>query len=306
MKILLLGKNGMLGSQFEKQLSSVGDGFEVVAFDRDDLDVTDSRATEGIFATILPDVVINCTGYTNVDEAEFEKKEAFKLNAEAVQNIAQLCDKYGVILIHFSTDYIFDGHKDVSNGGYKENAMPNPLNVYGETKFKGEEFVQKEMVKYFIIRTSWLYGPRSGGGAGVRDANASGGRNFVDTMLRLGNEVLRGEREGLNVVCDQFGSPTYTVDLVRTVIDEFLIKLPDRLPNRSPDFGIYHLTGDGFCSWYEFAVRIFELAGLRVEVGRISTAQYRTAAQRPKNSVLVNTKLPKMRKWDEALEEYLS
>lgn len=291
----------MLGSQFEKQLGvggglgSRGGSFEVVALDRDDLDVTDSRALEEAFEAVLPDVVVNCTGYTNVDEAEFEKKEAFALNAEAVQNIAQLCDKHGAILIHFSTDYVFDGYKDVSTGGYGEDATPNPLNVYGETKFKGEEFVQKEMVKYFIIRTSWLYGPRPGGSGG----------NFVDTMLRLGNEVLRGEREALNVVCDQFGSPTYTVDLVRAVIDEFLMKFPDHLPDRLPGFGIYHLTGDGFCSWHEFAVRIFELAEVRVEVGRISTAQYRTAAQRPKNSILINTKLPKMRKWDEALEEYL-
>ncbi|MFA4890754.1 MAG: dTDP-4-dehydrorhamnose reductase [Candidatus Gracilibacteria bacterium] len=305
----------MLGSQFEKQLGGLGGslagGFEVVALDRDDLDVTDSRAMSGIFDAVLPDVVVNCTGYTNVDEAEFEKKEAFALNAAAVKNIASLCDKHGAILIHFSTDYVFDGHKDVSDGGYKEDAMPNPLNVYGETKFKAEEFIQKEMARFFIVRTSWLYGPRpsrpagAGGGSGGGDVGGSGGGNFVDTMLRLGGEVLRGEREGLNVVCDQFGSPTYTADLVRAVIDEFLMKFPDHSPNHLPNFGIYHLTGDGFCSWYEFAVRIFELAELRVEVGRISTAQYRTAAQRPKNSILVNTKLPKMRKWDEALGEYL-
>ncbi len=287
MKILLLGKNGMLGSQFEKQLS------EVVALDRDDLDVTNSRALKETFEAVSPEVVVNCTGYTNVDKAESQKKEAFALNAEAVKNIASLCDKHGAILIHFSTDYVFDGHKDVSDGGYKEDAMPNPLNVYGETKFKGEEFIQKEMTRFFIVRTSWLYGPRPAG---------AGGGNFVDTMLKLGNEVLRAERESLNVVCDQFGSPTYTIDLVRAVIDEFLMKFPDHLP----DFGIYHLTGNGFCSWHEFAVRIFELAELRVKVGEISTAQYRTTAQRPKNSILVNTKLSKMRKWDEALEEYLA
>ena len=287
MKILLLGKNGMLGSQFEKQLS------EVVALDRDDLDVTNSRALKETFEAVSPEVVVNCTGYTNVDKAESQKKEAFALNAEAVKNIASLCDKHGAILIHFSTDYVFDGHKDVSDGGYKEDAMPNPLNVYGETKFKGEEFIQKEMTRFFIVRTSWLYGPRPAGG---------GGGNFVDKMLKLGSEVLRAERESLNVVCDQFGSPTYTIDLVRAVIDEFLMKFPDHLP----DFGIYHLTGNGFCSWHEFAVRIFELAELRVKVGEISTAQYRTTAQRPKNSILVNTKLSKMRKWDEALEEYLA
>ena len=307
MKILLLGKNGMLGSQFEKQLSGFSSEFEVAALDRDELDVTDSGALKKTFEAFLPDVVVNCTGYTNVDESEFQEKEAFALNAEAPQELARLCNKHGAILIHFSTDYVFDGHKDIPLGGYEEGDMPNPLNIYGETKFKGEEFIQKEMVRFFIVRTSWLYGPRpavdgDGRASGDRASGdrASGG-NFVDTMLRLGGEVLRGERETLNVVGDQFGSPTYTVDLVRAVIQRFLMKWPDR----SPDFGIYHLTGDGFCSWHEFAVRIFELAGLRVKVGRISTEQYGTAAQRPKNSVLVNTKLPGLRKWDEALEEYL-
>ena len=295
MKILLLGKNGMLGSQFESQLADVGVGvgqnLEVFGFDRDDLDITNGRALKKIFEAVLPDIVINCAAYTNVDKAESQKKEAQALNAEAARSIARLCNKHGSVLIHFSTDYVFNGRREVPVG-YAEDDVPNPLGVYGETKFKGEEFVHKEMVRGYVVRTSWLYGPRPDG---------SDGGNFVDTMLRLGGEVLAGDRPELAVVGDQFGSPTYTADLAQAVIDRFVMRWPDDLP----EFGIYHLVGDGFCSWHEFAVRIFELAELGVKVGKIETADYITAAQRPKNSILLNTKLAKLRKWDEALADYL-
>ena len=300
MKILLLGKNGMLGSQFESQLASAGVGvgqrLEVFGFDRDKLDVTKFGELEAVFHDVRPDIVINCAAYTDVDEAEFQKKKAFALNAEAVRDIARLCDKGGSVLVHFSTDYVFDGHREVPSG-YREDDMPNPLNVYGESKFRGEEFVQKEMARFFIVRTSWLHGPRP-----------SGGGSFVDTMLRLGNEVLSGERPELKVVGDQFGSPTYAKDLAEAVIKSFVLPRDSScdLPCDLPEFGIYHLVGGGFCSWYEFAVRIFELAGMKVPVKKISSAEYQTAAQRPKNSILMNTGLPRLRDWDEALADYLS
>ncbi len=290
MKVLLLGKNGMLGSQFAKALDDLPE-VELAATDKDDLDVLSFGALKRTFEFHLPDFVINCTGYTDVDESEFKKKDAMKLNADAVKSIAKLCNKHGSRLIHFSTDYVFDGRKEPPDG-YSESDIANPLNTYGDTKLRGEQFIQKEMVKHYIIRTSWLYGPRPAG---------TGGGNFVDTMLRLGKEVLSGERPELNVVGDQFGAPTYAPDLVRAVIDNFIMKWPDHLP----EYGVFHLTNDDYCSWYEFALRIFELREMAVKVGKIGTADYRTAAQRPSNSILLNTKLPKMRKWGDALADYL-
>lgn len=301
MKILLLGKNGMLGSQFDKLL----DGFELFSFGHEDLDVTDYRSLEKFFGDISPDVVINCTGYTDVDGAENNKGEAFELNAETPKNLAKLCDKYGAVLIHFSTDYVFDGRKTPPDG-YDEKCVPNPLNVYGESKFLGEEAVIGGTKKFYIIRTSWLYGKN--------------GKNFIDTMLRLGKEVVSGERDGLKVVNDQFGSPTYTYDLAKAVVDNFVVghevcsrvdgsgSVGVGIPAKrgSLPFGIYHLTNDGFTNWHEFAVRIFELVGIKVEVASISSREYPCDANRPKNSILINKKLEKSRRWDDALKEYLT
>ncbi len=282
MKVLLLGKNGMLGSQFAGRLSELAD-VELLATDRDDLDILSFRALKKTFESFLPEIVINCAGYTAVDEAEFKKKDAMKLNADAVKSIAKLCKKRDSRLIHFSTDYVFDGGK-VPPNGYLESDIPDPLNSYGKTKFKGEEFIQKEMFKYYIVRTSWLYGP--------------GGRNFVDTMLCL-------DRDELQIVNDQFGCPTYTADLADAVIERFVVGSGATESAAAPDYGIYHLTNDDFCTWYEFAVRIFELKGKKVKVHPIPSREYRTAAVRPRNSILKNTKLPKLRNWQDALREYL-
>ena len=283
MKVVLFGKNGLLGSQFNSQLK----GVELFGFGHEDVDVTDFKQLDRVFGEISPDVVINCTGYTRVDDAEDDEKEAFKLNAEAPKNMAKLCDKFGSVLIHFSTDYVFDGRK-IPPDGYDEKCVPNPLNIYGESKFLGEEGVISGTKRFYIIRTSWLYGPN--------------GKNFVDTMLRLGKEVVSGERDRLKVVDDQSGSPTYSADLAGAVIEHFVVKdLGKALPS-----GIYHLTNDGFTNWHEFAVEIFELAGMKVEVKPISSREYPTAAQRPKNSILINTKLPKLRGWKEALKDCLN
>jgi dTDP-4-dehydrorhamnose reductase len=280
-KILLLGKNGMLGSQFDSRLSDLPE-VELLATDSDDLDILSFSALKKTFEFFLPEIVINCAGYTAVDEAEFKKKDAMKLNAGAVKSIARLCNEHGSRLIHFSTDYVFDGRKEPPDG-YLESDMPNPLSTYGETKFKGEEFILKEMTRGYIVRTSWLYGPD--------------GRNFVDTMLGL-------DRDELNVVNNQFGSPTYTADLADAVINRFVVEEVDGGPE-TPDYGIYHLTNDDFCTWYEFAVKIFELKEKRVKVHPIPSKEYRTAALRPMNSILKNTKLPKLRNWQDALEDYL-
>lgn len=273
MKILLLGSKGMLGSQFGKKLKD----FDLRAFGgHDELDITSMRSVTRVFEGFVPDIVINCAAYTNVDEAEFiqGKKDSLSVNRDGVKNLAKCCNKFGSILLHFSTDYVFDGRKD----GYDENAICNPLNSYGESKLQGEIAIEKEMEKYFIVRTSWLYGPN--------------GKNFVNTMLRLG---VNGE---IKVVDDQIGCPTYTSDLAESVIENFI-------KNPGKDFGIYHLTNDGAVSWNGFAREIFSIKGMKVTVHKISTKEFPRPAQRPMNSVLLNTKLPKMRKWEEALKKYL-
>ncbi len=206
MKILLLGKNGMLGSQFLKILSGSSD-FEMYAFSKDDLDITNKSDLDNILNKISPDFLINCAAYTAVDECETNKDLAFNINADAVKKMAEICDKKNICLIHFSTDYVFDGSKEQ---GYKENDIPSPINIYGESKLKGEKFITKNMSKYYIIRTSWLFGEN--------------GKNFVDTMIKLAKE-----RPELNIVDDQIGSPTYTKDLAEAVSKYFLNPLKTAL-----------------------------------------------------------------------------
>lgn len=290
----MLGKNGMLGSMFLKELernrtnlSGSGRIFEVFAFDRD-LDITNESALEIEFSKIRPDFVLNCAAYTNVDLAESERDVAFRINAEGPGLIAKKCKAFGAKLIHFSTDYIFDGEKA---SGYSENDEPSPINVYGESKLAGERAIAAEMNDYFIVRTSWLFGP--------------GGKNFVDTMLQLGGEVLSGKRASLKVVDDQIGCPTYTFDLARAVLKNFLMPFANDDANK-PTFGIYHVTSNGECSWYEFAEEIFRIRGMDVTLEPISSEKFVRPAKRPKNSVLLSTKMDfGMRNWREAVGDYL-
>lgn len=288
----------MLGSQFSKLLSKdlFADGLELLALARNNVDITSYKNLESEFRGFEPDVVLNCVAYTNVDDAEYteEKKTAFDVNADGARNIATLCKKFDAKMIHFSTDYVFDGAKALPDG-YDEDAACNPLNVYGESKLKGEQLIEKELYNYYIVRTSWLYGPRNE----VRTGN------FVDTMLKLGGEVLSGERDELGVVDDQFSSPTYTGDLAQAVIDEFLVPMGSGNSEQTPESGIYHLKNEGITSWHEFAVEIFRISEMEVPVKKISTAEFARPAKRPTNSLLLNTKLPKMRDWREALASYL-
>lgn len=282
----------MLGSQFKAQLKEIP-GVELAALTHKNVDITSYGNVKHHFDDFNPDVVINCVAYTHVDDAEFssEKREAIAVNTDGPKNIARLCAKSDAILIHFSTDYVFGGRKEPPNG-YTEDEIPDPLNVYGDTKYQGEEMIRKEMVKYFVVRTSWLYGPRP-----------EGDKSFVSTMLRLGGEVLAGERPGLKVVGDQFGCPTYTVDLVQGVLKNFILKAAD--PEKLPEFGIYHLTNDAFTSWHGFAAEIFKIREPRMQVQKVGSAEVPRPAVRPKNSILLNTKLPKLRTWKDALADYL-
>lgn len=276
MKILLLAKSGMLGSCF-RQSDALP---EIFAFDKDELDITDSSSIERALAEISPHFVINCAGYTAVDNAETDKENAFKINGGACGKLASACKNSGAILIHFSTDYVFDGE---CKGGYAENDKPNPINVYGASKLEGENLIRKNCDKYYIIRTSWLFGEK--------------GKNFVSTMLELGKT-----KKSLNVVGDQIGSPTYTSDLCEAVIKNFLsVGEGDRLP-----FGIYHLTNSGYLSWYDFAKKIFEFSGMDVEVNKVSSEEFVRPAKRPKCSILKNTKIANLRSWEDALKDFLA
>ncbi len=274
MKIVILAKSGMLGSCFLRNLSGIKD-FEVFAFSKEELDITDSALLDSTLKKISPDFVVNCTGYTAVDNAETDKDAAFKINGYACGKLAEICKNSGAVLIHFSTYYVFDGEV---LGGYAENDKPNPINVYGASKLEGENLIRKNCEKYYIIRTSWLFGEN--------------GKNFVNTMLELGKT-----KKSLNVVGDQIGCPTYTNDLCEAVIKNFL---GGGLP-----FGIYHLTNSGSCSWYDFAKKIFEFSKINVEVNKVSSNEFVRPAKRPKCSILKNTKVDGLRPWEEALRAFL-
>lgn len=318
MHILLLGKNGMLGRTIEEKLEirqpevgpplaeispacPVGRNFEFISWGRDDLDITDKKSVQEKIIALNPAVVINATGYTNVDGAETEKEKAFSVNAEGVGNIVEACTKCGAMLFHFSTDYVFDGTQE---NGYREDDSEHvaPLNIYGASKLAGEENVKCQMsplrqgfegqanVKCFLIRTSWLYG--------------RGGKNFVDTLI---TRAQAGQTE-FKVVNDQFGKPTYTHDLADTVL--WMIENEEKLNS-----GIYHATNETKnsrgISWYEFAQEIFACANKlgvishKPKVVPCTTAEFSRPARRPTYSALTNTCLSPLRAWHQALHEYL-
>ncbi len=288
----------MLGSQMLKTLSG-GVDFEMYAFDKDDLDITDETALKSIFERISPDFVINTAGYTAVDDCETERETAFKINSEASGAIAAVCKAENAVLLHISTDYVFDGE---NSSGYREDDVPSPINVYGESKLRGEELITKNWDKYYIVRTSWLYGEN--------------GKNFIDTMLKLGKT-----KKEIDVVDDQIGSPTYTKDLCEEVIRCFLMPYVSNLPKQHDrtiglgydssmkklPFGIYHLTNSEHTSWCGFAKKIFELAKLDIRVNPVKSDAFPRPAKRPHCSILLNTKFDcKMRSWQDALKAYLA
>lgn len=279
LKILLLGKSGMLGSCFMDFFVGMV-GLNLHAYNREELDVCDYAKLREKFLEIKPNLVINCTAYTAVDDAEKNRDLAFRINGEATGEIAKVCKEIGAVLIHFSTDYVFDGTK---KEGYSENDGTSAINVYGASKLAGEKLIAENMEKYLIVRTSWLFGKN--------------GKNFVDTMVKLGTTMPE-----LKVVNDQIGSPTYTHDLVNAVIDDFVEPLE---AGKNVNFGIYHLTNSDTCSWYDFAKKIFEIKKINVSVLPVTTDQFPRPAKRPNYSILLNTKLPMMRSWSEAVAAYL-
>ena len=288
MRILLTGANGQVG----RELSSCGGqrGFEILALDRSDLDITDPVSVSREVNRSGVSLVVNAVGYTAVDQAESEPELAFAVNRDGPTYLASACEKAGIPLVHISTDYVFDGQKQ---GAYLETDPVSPLSVYGKSKAAGEVEVREHLKEHLILRTGWLYGVH--------------GHNFVKTMLRLGRE-----REKVQVVTDQYGCPTYAADLAETIL-RIAAKLLD---GRQVHWGTYHYCGKGVTSWHGFAEEIFRLvsdcASLKVKrVEPISTSEYPTPAKRPSNSVLgcsliENTFNIRPKPWRESLAQMLN
>jgi dTDP-4-dehydrorhamnose reductase len=258
--ILVTGSNGQLGKEL-KQIADNYSQFNFVFASREDLKLHHFGLVENFFIATKPQYCINCAAYTAVDKAEAEQDMAMLVNGEAVGNLAAVCKKYQTKLIHISTDYVFDGESETP---YKEGDATGPINTYGKSKLLGEQLCMKEDDDAIIIRTSWVY--------------SSFGHNFVKTMMRLMNE-----RNELNVVADQIGSPTYAADLANATMDI--------ISSGKWESGIYHYSNEGKISWYEFAQAIKEITGSKSVVHPIETAQYPTPARRPHYSLLNKEKI---------------
>lgn len=289
MKIFITGGKGQLGSEInnmlmrkQSELGSINDIYrncDIINVDIDDLDITNLKEVQKYLYIEKPDIVINSAAYTNVDGCEENCELAFKVNALGPRNLAIACEKINAKLIHISTDYVFPGN---GTEPYKEYDTPRPISVYGKTKLLGEEYVKSFCSKYFIVRTAWLYGYN--------------GKNFVKTILKSAKE-----KGYLEVVKDQRGNPTNAEDLAYHILKLAL----------NEEYGIYHCTGTGECSWYDFASKIVEYSGINCEVKPIKSEKLTRAAKRPFYSSLDNMMLrctvgDEMRQWEEALKAFMA
>ena len=265
MKVLITGFNGQLGSEI-LQLVDKYEQFEFIFKDLPDLDISNESSVNNFILGNNINTVVNCAAYTAVDSAEDNIETANRVNTIGVYNLVKALEKVNGKLIHISTDYVFDGNQSFP---YKESDSVSPIGVYGKTKRDGELFVINSSIDSILIRTSWLY--------------SSYGNNFVKTMLRLGNE-----KDSLNVISDQIGSPTYARDLAQTCFE--ILSSTDRIDEKGK---VYHYSNEGVASWYDFAISIMELAGLNCEIKAIQTKDYPTRAKRPNYSVLNKTKIKK-------------
>jgi dTDP-4-dehydrorhamnose reductase len=256
MKIIVAGSKGMLAQDLIPLLKKE---HEILSFDQDEIDVTDQERVLDLIGSTKPDLVINCAAYNQVDRAETDWNAAFDVNADGVQHLALACEEFGSVLCHFSTDYVFDGK---STHPYRPHDQPNPISLYGESKWAGEVVVQSILKRYYLIRTSSLYGKH--------------GPNFVYTVLRLAQE-----KDVIRVVGDQVMSPTWTMNLAQGVMQ--LI--------HSDNFGVYHLTDrtEGGISWFEFAKEIVKLKGLNTRIEPTTSEEFKRPAKRPAYSVLDTT-----------------
>lgn len=276
MKVLVTGVKGQLGFDVMNELQKRG--IEAVGVDIEEMDITDSLSVKKVITQAAPDVVIHCAAYTAVDAAEENEAVCRKVNADGTENIAKVCRMLDCKMIYISTDYVFDGK---GTRPWEPDDERHPLNVYGQTKYEGELAVQKNLTKYFIVRIAWVFGKN--------------GKNFIRTMLNLAKT-----HDTITVVNDQFGSPTYTYDLAKLLVDM----------TESDKYGIYHATNEGICSWYEFACEIFKQAGVNVNVIPVTAAEYQAKAKRPENSRMSKSKLTengfeRLPSWQDALSRYL-
>jgi len=291
MKILITGNKGQLGTELtniindmRSELGAIPEayyGAEVVGVDIDTLDISDEKSLEGFAAFQKEpfDLILNCAAMTNVDACETEYEAALKGNAVAPKNIAAFAEKQRAKLVHISTDYVFNGK---SEKPYTEDDVPAPVTAYGKSKLLGEQNVQEACSRAFILRTAWLYGKT--------------GNNFVKTILKLASE-----RDRITVVYDQVGNPTNANDLAHHILKVGVTE----------GFGIYHVTGNGICSWFDFAKEIVRLSGLKCEVAPVTTAEFPRPAPRPAFSAMDHVKLrgtvgDEMRQWQDALAAYIS
>lgn len=279
-KVLVTGAQGQVGTCLVSTLEK-RDDVDVYALGHNELDITNKLSVQRTMQTIKPDVVINAAAYTAVDRAESDVEFAYKVNAQACEYLAKNSEKYNSLLLHISTDYVFDGRNDKP---YSEMDRPNPVTVYGKTKLAGEKAIQSFCHRYVIIRTAWVFG--------------LAGKNFVKTMIQLGQN-----REELNVVADQFGAPTYAGD-----ISSCLINIMDQIQAGNKSYGVYHFSGLPYTNWANFAEQIFLAVGNKsLKVIPIGSDQYPTVAIRPKNSRLDCRLLEKTfnihaSNWQEALK----
>lgn len=276
MKILVTGVKGQLGYDVVKEAESRN--ITSVGVDIEEMDITNAKQVESVIKEGNYDAVVHCAAWTAVDKAEECVDACRKVNAQGSENIAEVCEELDIPMMYFSTDYVFDGKGETPWNEYDER---HPLNVYGQTKYEGELAVEK-LKKHFIIRIAWVFGKN--------------GKNFIKTMLRLGKE-----RGAVSVVNDQVGSPTYTYDLAKLVVDMI----------QTDTYGTYHATNEGLCSWYEFACEIFKQAGMdNVVVTPVDSNAFPVKATRPKNSRMNKSELDKngfhrLPSWQDALSRYL-
>lgn len=277
MKVLVTGVKGQLGHDVTAELTKRG--HEPVGVDIDEMDITDAGSVNRVIGEAKPDAVIHCAAYTAVDAAEENEEACRRVNADGTRNIADVCRQLDIKMLYISTDYVFDGS---GTGEWEPDDERQPASVYGQTKYEGELAVQSMLDKYFIVRIAWVFGIN--------------GNNFVKTMLRLAES-----RDSVTVVNDQFGSPTYTFDLARLLVDMV----------QTEKYGVYHATNEGICSWYEFACAIFRIAGIDMKVIPVSTQEYNAKAKRPANSRMSKAKLSeqgfeRLPVWEDALERYIA
>lgn len=276
MKILVTGVNGQLGYELVKELKNKG-YTDILAVDKDEMDITNKDMVNKVIKNYHPDVIFHCAAWTAVDKAEDEKEACYNVNVNGTKYISEAAKEIDAKLIYISTDYVFDGTKE---GLYEIDDEVNPKSVYGETKYEGEQLVRQNNLKHFIVRISWVFGIN--------------GNNFIKTMLKLAET-----RNELTVVADQFGSPTYTVDLAKLLVEM----------SETEKYGTYHANNEGYCNWAEFAEYIFKINNKEVNVKHITSEEYPQKAYRPRNSKLSKQSLDdngfnRLPSWEDAVERY--